>query len=246
VHRVALGAPVGKFTALRSAIGLYVLYCWVDLARVYGLRWFEPGFPRGFGLLPDQALSSPWILIWQSAGLLGAALLPFGKTARAGALLAWLWLLHLVGGSHYFYEIQFDYVGWMLIGLALLGDSDRLEKLALWVMGISYSTAGAMKLFSAVWMKGDSIRALLPAGRIEGLDLPIQVATASVALVQLAALPLIASRRTARWGWLLLTVMQVSLLSLFKIEWITIPMLLFHWLAFRREWIPGRAREAAP
>ncbi len=237
MQRFALNVPIEKSAALRWSISLYLLYCWVDLVRNYGVRWFTPGFPRGFALLPEWALLSPWIEVWQFTGILGPALLLSRRFARWGALFSWLWLFHLAAGTHLFYEIHFDYLGWMLIGFVLLPDLARLERLALWVIGISYTTGGAIKLTSAAWLQGDALQALLPAGRLGGLGLPLQLVTFAVAILQLAGLPLVAFPRSAPWGWLLLTLLQVSLLTLFKIEWITIPMLLFHALAFQRAWM---------
>ena len=240
---------LGKPRLLCAWMGLYLLFCWQDVVRAYGWRWFEPGMPRGQSVLPAWLLGSFGLDLFQLAGLFGAAFLILGRrTARAGALMGWLWLFHLSGGNLYFYEIHFDYLGWMLIAFFVLDPLNRdeevfhaLERLALLVVGISYSAAGLIKLTSPVWMSGDAMRALMPAVRIAGLDFSAVGFTATVALVQALALPLILFRRSAPWGWLFVTALQVGLFTLFRIERITLPVLLFHALA----WQPGWASAGA-
>ncbi len=233
---------------LCALLGGYLLFCWQDVVRTYGWRWFSGDLPRGLSILPEWVLHSVFLDAFQGAGLAGAMLLMSApvlsrRVSRLGALLGWLWLVHLSAGNRYFYEIHFDYLGWMLLGFCILDPLNRekrifreFERLALLVIGISYTAAGLVKLTSPVWMGGDAMRALMPAVRIAGLDFSNPLFTAIVALTQAVALPLILFRRSAPWGWLFVTLLQLSLFALFRIERITFPVLLFHGLAWQPGW----------
>ena len=228
-----------KAVFLRIALGLCLLAYWQDLVRDFGFFCFDSPVPVWNLILPSALASGPAAVTLQLAGVCGAVLLIAGRGARFGALLCWIWLAWLSAGNHFLYEVQFDYLGWMLIGFALFharGDSRLLERLALWVMGISYSAAGVVKTSSSFWNSGDTFRNLELTARSTELSLAFPWMTPLVSILQLFALPLLAFRRTAPWAWLSLSMMQLGMLIGYRIERITIPMLLFHFLAFQQEW----------
>lgn len=146
-------------------------------------------------------------------------------------------------------------------GVSFDDGPDRLPTDVAWVVWIvacvGYSFSGVTKLMSPSWVRGEAVSLILssPLGRGGAmghamLALPSAVLVAmtwGVMLLELAAAPLLLSRRLRPWSWGALLAMHGGLVLLLDIADISLPMIAFHLLTFDTAALDGRrTRPEAP
>lgn len=152
------------------------------------------------------------------------------------------------------------YVGWMLLGHALVlarprGEAWRFPPdvfAAAWIlMVLGYTYSGATKLASPSWLDGSALRWVLenPLAR-DGLlrewllawpEPFLRVATWGVLALELLALPLALSARARPWLWAALLGLHLTLLPLLDFADLTWGMVLLHAFTADPAWFDGFA-----
>lgn len=248
------------FSIVRAGCGVY---CAFFFSRMLG-------FPSGllaeldlpFLEVHPFPLSAAWFapVLW--VGIAAGGCLLLGAWRRAAAPVAWACLVIVLNRDSLLREVQFDYLGWMLLLFAFVPAG---EPLALaprpktgWALprefrlplllcfGASYSLSGLAKLATGDWTSGRMLAQFHGLGfggpgGLSGVYAPLAIA---VAALQAAALPLVVWAPGRPWIWAALTALQAGLLAFTRLSHISFVMLLFHLLLVEQGWWKRRERSA--
>jgi len=267
-----------QFARFRVVFGLYlVLYLATLLpyaSELYGPDSIFAGDRGGFqfrSLFPNL-LDTPFVAARATTfvallGLLGA-FVAAGTARRIASVLLWYGLTCLVNRNPGTMNPSHAFIGWLCLALALVPtgepwsrterrDDWRLSPVlywgAWWVIAITYSLSGWVKLQSLGWMEGRAITLALdmpyarPGWVRDGIfwlpDLLQRALTWWVLMTELLFAPLALFPRGRQIAWGAAVLMHVGLLLSFRFWELSVGMLVFHLFLVDARWWGSRATD---
>ncbi len=223
---------------VRWALALYLIFIFASVAFLPGV-FLRPPYARPAGLLDFFRLSALPIRILGFSGCFFALLFALNRFPRVLPWLLWFWLVLVIGQVPRIREVQFDYIGYLLIffGLAPKEWNAEWRRIGLIVLGASNTYTGLFKLTNENWRAPDHGHLFEIVLRFPNQKWMVDSQLLSVAIwLQLLALPGVLWRRTALATWVSITGIQLWILFALQMEHISIGVLILHFAFLDISW----------
>lgn len=176
---------------------------------------------------------------------------------RLACLVIWICLVIILSRNFWLFEVHLSYLGWTLWLFMFLPSLNpdhetarQYHQAVLFAFGAGYTLAGATKLIAINNTGGQLLESFFNIGFGFSYSTAFFGALSSnlvyfiwisVTIVELLALPLIYPKATRQYMWWALTLGQLALLLLSRLNHISAFMLIYHLLALDSFWHKSRA-----
>lgn len=184
-----------------------------------------------------------------STACLAAVLLAANFARRIMALYLYGALVFLIYSNKFYYDIDLDYLGWLLLASVFVTESKdgkhEVPAILFWgawaVLGFSYTLSGISKFSDQRWQDGSAISLIMnPAVsrvytefyKTELMQVIFRFSTWFVLLAETLFLPMICYNKTRRIAFWSMTLVQIGIALMTIVSELNIAALLFHLFVF--------------
>lgn len=168
-------------------------------------------------------------------------------------IFLWIGIVTLSIQYPYYYDINLEYVGWLLLATSVLNAAPASElnevnsfakKIAWLVLGVGYFASGIGKLLFSPWQTGDALFLFYSSEILARFQftagLPGPVLTFATWLAVLAETGFLFSffdRRARAIAWVLMSSLHLALAITSQLTEISLAVLIFHLFVFDQAWL---------
>lgn len=244
--------PAWQFKGVRASLGLYFAYLFASLT-IGADKIFAKGLWLAFESSPSFEAPT-WIFTYCLTLMLASFAFLFHRSYRLAAVYMWIGLAVLQTIQPVIFDFDFDYLGWLLLAVALCPTVSwtqtepchipRILYFGAWlVLGLSYTCSGLSKIAFPPWIAGEVVMTVVTQNfHIARFDLPFttnafwlglgKASTWFVLTAETLFLPLCIFRPTRALAWLAMTLVHLGIGTLTILTSLNVAMLIFHLFVF--------------
>lgn len=251
------GYSLKYFTYFRTGLGLFSVYFFLAMVP-YASELFgaQSVVAYVFGSTFHSILPEYWICFLLFAAIC-SLLFAVGYERNRMSIILWACVACVMNENPFLSSFTMNNLGILFVVMALVPDESTadwsmpkfLHQAVGYFMAISYTASGLSKLGSYYWLSGGAIEKMLSSPRARDLFLndwivllPSQVFTIltyTVLFFEIAFLPGYLFKRTRKYVWLALFIMNVGIGCLTQLTKLSVSLIFLHLFIFQSEWVSG-------
>jgi hypothetical protein len=193
----------------------------------------------------NEMFSNENVLFVICAAALAAVLLAANFARKFMALYLYGTLVFLIYSNKFYYDIDLDYLGWLLLASVFVSETKEgkyeIPTILFWgawaVLGLSYTLSGVSKFSDQNWQDGRAISLVMNQAvsrvytefyKTEVMQVVFRLSTWFVLLAETLFLPMICYNKTRRIAFWSMTMVQIGIAFMTIVSELNVAALLFH------------------